>query len=1077
MKIEKGISFWGRLLLVALAAFTAYGQEVTASLSGTVKDATGAVIVGATVNAREVDTNQSRTTITIETGHYEMRLLRPGDYVLTISQAGFKTYERTGIRLEVAQRAVVDAVLQVGATTERMEVTGAIPVVQPEDASIGKVMDFDTIVNTPLNSRLNMSNLLALAPGVQNAGTQDGVPNYGITPSTNGGSSYGAIAYSIDGVVNIATNIERAYGEIPPLDGIREFKVVTNGGSAEFGKANQIIVVTRGGTNQYHGTALWFNRNRFLAAKNFFATDMPLSQYNRNEFGGNFSGPVWIPGAYKGNDRTFFFINWEGFRRNQATTLSSQMPTVAQRNGDFSAFAAIKDPMNGGTPFPNNQIPASRLNSITQEIMKLYPLPNRSGSGTNLIENVGVPEEVNRMSLRMDHTISAKDQLTGSLMQGLTGPNASPGSTSVFGGMEELGEHNYNTSLGWTRLVSNSMVNELRLGYSHVRVFRTPQMSSYDPSYIPGLGKQDIGGPPTVVITNITSISEAGSKDLDQTIQLTDNLSKTWGAHSVKAGFTFLRLDHWNLAANSPQRGRFNFNGQYSGNAFADFLLGYPNYTQLPTPSASDSRLFQKRLFLFVQDDWKVTPRLTLSYGLRYELMNGQPSATGRTAMFVPSVGKVVVFRDQYPAGTVPILLSTFQPPLAKDVGLSNDVWELIGQDHNNFAPRFGFAYKLRTNTVVRGSMGMFYNGIGTGTLASGLYQNIPFSVSQTFEQPTGSVPAFTMNNPFSATGTIPANPSAYFLHKVVVPYTLQWNFTVERELPQAMGLRLSYVGAHNVKQSAAHVGGSGVTTNMDLNAVTPAPGAVQPRRPYQPYAGITVSNAPIFQSSLNTLQAGLQKRFSNGWLLNAEYQFVRVLGTEGFLDQFKTNDSRGNMNGIRTHVMVVSYSYEFPFGRGKAIWRNAGGVANALVSGWTLSGISTFMSGAPFSPSCSTSVQGSVCGRPDALSGVNLYPANQTIAQWFNPAAFQKSADYTYGNAAYNLLWGPGRQNWDASLAKNTRFGEKVIFQLRLDAFNTFNHPQFSNPNATITNTATVGTITRATGERTMQIGAKLQF
>jgi hypothetical protein len=279
------------------------------------------------------------------------------------------------------------------------------------------------------------------------------------------------------------------------------------------------------------------------------------------------------------------------------------------------------------------------------------------------------------------------------------------------------------------------------------------------------------------------------------------------------------------------------------------------------------------------------------------------------------------------------------------------------------------------------------------------------------------------------------------------------------------------------VKQTGAHVGGQGVTTNLDLNWVAPAPGNAQSRRPYQPYSGISVSNAPLFQSRLNTLQVGLQKRFSKGWLLNAEYQYVRVLGIEGFLDQRKTNDSRGNMNGIRNNVLVVSYSYELPFGSGKAVWRDAGGVANLLVSGWTLSGISTFMTGAPFSAFCSTSVQGSVCGRADLVPGAALYPANQTISQWFNPAAFKVSPDFTYGNSAYNMLWGPSRQNWDVSLAKNTRITEGLNLQLRLDTFSTFNHPQFGNPSSTITNASTVGRITSAAGARTMQIGARLQF
>lgn len=1076
--MNRQVSWWIRLVVLGVFTCLAYGQEVTASLSGLVRDATGAVIVGATVQAREVNTNIVRTVVTGESGYYEMRFLRPGNYTLTVTQPGFKTYERTGIRLEVNQRAYVEVVLEVGVATERIEVTAAVPVVQLEDPSIGKVMDDATIVNTPLNSRLNMSNLLALAPGIQSPGTQDSIPYFGITPRLNGATSYGALAYTLDGVTNVAANIARAYGEIPPLDGIREFKVITSGANAEFGMPNQVVVVTKGGTNQLHATALAFNRNRFLAAKNFFATHLPLPQFNRNEFGGNISGPIVLPSLYNGKDKTFFFANWEGFRRNQATTLSSQMPTVAQREGDFSAFPTIRDPMNGGLPFPNNQIPRSRFNRVTQEILKLYPLPNRPGSGTNLIENVGIAEKVTRMSFRIDHSPSPNDQLTGTLMVGLLGPNPSVGATSKFGGMAELGEHNYHSTLSWTRILSPTAVNELRLGFQRLRIFRTPQMHKHDPAaYIPGLPPQDIGGPPTVTITNITRISEAGSRDIGRNIQFTDNLSKMFGTHSFKAGFTFLRTYHWNLAATSPQRGHFSFNGQYSGNGFADFMLGYPNFTQLPLPSATDSRLIQRRYFFFAQDEWKLTSRLTLSYGLRYELINGVPNAAGRNAMFVPSVGKVVVFADDYPKNTVPILVDTFKPPLAKSVGLPTDVWSVIGQDHNNFAPRLGLAYKLSSRTVVRSAFGMYYANLGSGTVSSGLYQNIPFSVAVTYEQPSGSVPGFTMDNPFVGSARIPANPTAYVLHKYVTPYNLQWNFTVERELPQQLGLRLSYVGAHNVKQTAAHVGGPGLTITPDLNAVRPAPGAVQPRRFYQPYANVWVNNAPLFQSSLNTLQVGAQKRFSRGWLLNAEYQYVRVLGTEGFLDQFKWNDSRGNMNGIRTHVLVASYSYEFPFGRGKALLGEAKGVVNKLVSGWVLSGITMMMSGAPFSVTCTTSVQGSVCGRPDVVAGAALYPATKTISRWFNTAAFTMPPDFTYGNAAYNMLWGPGQQNWDASLAKNTAIGERVNLQLRLDAFSTFNNPQFSNPQANISNPATVGTITSATGNRTMQIGARLQF
>jgi hypothetical protein len=330
------------------------------------------------------------------------------------------------------------------------------------------------------------------------------------------------------------------------------------------------------------------------------------------------------------------------------------------------------------------------------------------------------------------------------------------------------------------------------------------------------------------------------------------------------------------------------------------------------------------------------------------------------------------------------------------------------------------------------------------------------------------------MNNPFPGTGAVPANPVVNVESKPVTPYTLQWNYTIERELPKQIALRVSYVGQRNLKENNFH--GSG-TVFPDLNAVVPAPGNPQTRRPIQPFSTINYETAPIFQSTTNSLQAGVQKRYSAGLLINAQYQWVRALGTENFMNPMNWNDSRGNLGGIRTNVLELSYSYELPIGKGKPLLGNLRGVGNVLASGWVLSGISAFLSGSPFSVSYTAKVQGSVSGRANVVAGTNLYPPNQTIAQWFNPAAFVQPPDFTYGTSGYNMLWGPGQQNWDVSLAKNSKLTERTNLQLRIDAFSVFNHPQFSNPNSNISNPTTAGTITSAGGNRTVQLGAKLQF
>src|SRR6266849_5919529 len=301
------------------------GQEVTASITGKIWEPTGATVTGASVTVTNVETNFNRTVHSGAGGDYLFTLLRPGKYRITVSQAGFKTYEQTGIVLEINQRANIEVTLQVGQISERLEVSAEASLITTEDSAIGRVIDNKSITRIPLNGRLSITGLMLLAPGIQNPGSQDVSPNYGITPTVSGSSNTGTVAFTLDGVTNAQSWIERGLGEWPPLDGIQEFKVVTSSATAEFGKANQIIAVSRGGTNEFHFTLLEFNRNRAVAAKNFFATQLALPQYNRNEFGGNVSGPLVIPKLYNGKDRTFFFFNYEGFRRRQAQTSSQQV--------------------------------------------------------------------------------------------------------------------------------------------------------------------------------------------------------------------------------------------------------------------------------------------------------------------------------------------------------------------------------------------------------------------------------------------------------------------------------------------------------------------------------------------------------------------------------------------------------------------------------------------------------------------------------------------------------------------------------------------------------------------------------
>ncbi len=1081
--------FLSRTAGLALAVSCLVSSEVlaqtgtSASISGAATDQGGASVVGATVTVHNVDTGIDRTTKTQNAGNFNVSELPPGHYTLRVAEPGFKSFEQQNVTLTIGQIAEINAHLEVGAQQEQVTVTAGAPTIQTEDSSVGLVVDSATITDTPLNGRLGITGLLALAPGVQGAGSQDQIPVYGVAPSINTGSrnAYGALGFTLDGGVNMYVGLQRPLGEVPPLDGIGEFKVITTDAPAEYNQASQIVVISKGGTNRFHGTLLEFNRVAATSAKYYFAGASRKPKYIRNEFGGDVSGPILIPHLYNGRDRSFFFFNYEGFRLAQASSLNSQMPTMAERSGDFSGIAGLtlKDPLTG-TAFPNNQIPTGRINGVDQQLQNLlYPLPTAPGNGTNTFEVVPYTNSVERFSFRLDHKAGERDQFRATFIAGLYGPNPSTGATSRFGGMSGIGERNLNTVLGWTHIFSPTLVGDFTAAYLHLPFYRTPQNVNTDfPSIIPGLGPEFIEGAPQISISNITGVSEAGSKALDQDIQLSGSLNKNLGAHNLKIGVSYLHDNTWNDIAAAPQRGAYSFNGQYSGNAYADFLLGYPASTQKPNPNNQILRSLSHQAGAFIQDDWKVSRNLTINAGLRYDIQYFDDSPYGNNSLYIPSLGKIVIFGSSYPGANAPqpVIPAFLNLPIefASQAGLPHSLFSYLGQSTKNVAPRFGLAYQVNNNTVIRGGFGLYYNLIPDYYIQNYAFENIPFFGVQTFSQPTG-VPTLTMNAPFAGTGAFASNPSVNAQHKTVTPYTEEYNLAIEHQIGRSVSFRIGYVGQNNIKQNNSN--GPGNTT-PDLNQPTPAAGAVQPRRPVQPFASIFLTMDPIFHSNSNALQVGVHKRFESGFQLNAEYEWIRVLGTENFVNPMNTGDSYGNIGGIAPQSLNVSYSYVLPFGRDKHFLHSAGNLTNTLVSGWEISGITQYQGGQPFSVGYNTSVQGSYNSRADRVSGQPLYPGHKSLREFFNAAAFTAPAPFTFGNSAYNPLFGPRYQDWDINLVKSTTIFEKATLQLRADSFNIFNHPNFATPNATVSNPGNFGQITSTTGEpRTVEFGAKLLF
>jgi hypothetical protein len=1067
-------------LLFALAlvlAPAALAQGITGSITGNVTDASGASITGVTISIRQLDTNEVHTVTTSDRGSYDVPQLPPGKYSVTVDKSGFKTFQQNDIVLAINQVVQINAKLEVGSEQQTITVNTDSPVLQTEDSSIGVVIDSQTLQNTPLNSHLSIVGLLQLIPGVQaiSATAQDTLPVRGVTFSVGGAqrNSYGGVGFTLDGVTNTDVALQRGEGEVPPLDAISEFKMVTSGGSAEFSQGAEVIVVSKSGSNHVHGELLEFNRSKGTAAKSFFAGALPRPAYQRNEYGGNLNGPIYIPKLYNGKDRSFFFFAYEGYKLTQSATVTSAQPSALERQGIFTEVATpILNPATG-KPFAGNTIPQSMLNTVDLQLQSLlYPLPTTTGLGNNTVQLVPFTDTVTRFSVRLDHKINDKNQIRGTFLKANYGPNADVGTSSLAGGFSQDGEHNTNFIVGWTHTPSSTLLFDTYASYFHLPIYRNPQNNHTNwGAIIPGLPYSQGQGAPAISITNITGPGESGGGvQLEQDMQAATSVTKVLPRHTIKAGFSFLYDTNYSSGGSV---GSFSFNGQFSGNAYADFLLGNPVSTGDSVPNVTVTRNRSSQWGMYVQDDFKLTPKLTLNAGIRYDLQVFQENPYGQNSLYVPSVQKVVVFAKTYPTSVIPAFIPN--TVLASSVGLPSNVFSYLGQAKTNVAPRFGFAYQAFNNTVVRGAFGIFYNLIPAQYVEGGAFAGYPFTSSQTFSQPSGTTPAFTMYAPFSGTGAFGANPSVNAQHSTVAPYAEQYNLAVEHQFTKGLDLRVGYVGQRNI-----HLNNSGGSASRDINQPPPAPGAVQARRPVQPFAAITYGFEPMYHTDMDSLQVGLHKRYSSGFMINAEFQWERMLGLETFENPANIGDSYGPISNIAPVTFRFSYSYGLPIGRGHFLFGNARGFADALVSGWQVSGITAFQEGTPFSVSYTApgSPTGLVSGRANVVPGMPLYPTDKTRAQWFNPAAFTAPPNYTYGTSGYDMLRGPDYQNWDMNLTKNTTIWREYRLQLRAEAFNAFNHPNFGAPAASISNTSTIGKISSVISEnRTMEFGVKFNF
>jgi hypothetical protein len=1115
--------FPGRLLLayVFFLASTALCQTPTAEITGRVSDASSGIVAGASVLITNLDTNAQRSLVTNSSGVYGAPSLPPGSYSLRVSMTGFKTEVRSPIEVQVGQVARLDFALQVGAVTETVEVAAQTPILDTDTSSIGAVVENRRIEELPLNGR-NFLQLASLVPGattvaapIGQTGTRMGGAR-GEFSLNIAGARTNFNSFSLDGIINTDPNFG-TYLFQPSVDALQEFKVETIAYGAEYGHGiGQVNAITKSGTNQYHGSVFEFLRNAKLDAKNYFDNpNNPIPPFKRNQFGFTLGGPVQLPSLFNGRDKLFFFANYEGLRQRKAQTSTSTMPLASDRTGDFSNITTvIYDPLTRGsdgrttpTPFPGNRLPAERISPVAlYAFQHFFPLPNRSATtyANNFLSNESDRRDSNRYMGRIDwvHTPTSTFQFryaNGDESQ------YTPSVVPLQGGTNDTITHQ--GVLGHTWVLGANKVNEFKFGVSRLEAYHG-NLHSFDPAWdIPGkLGIPDVNKEPIffgIPVINITRFTGVGDPQhgpyytWDTMLQWKDNFSWNKGTHAIKFGVEVVRT-RFNITGNDVARGRFGFNGQYTTipgtspnekHTSADFLLGLMSSSENQAGLVV-SNLRNYSMNYYFQDQWRVTPKLTLNYGLRYELEPGFHDTRDRlvnvdfrwdNSMYPTFVraGK----GDPYGAGTPPPWPLPADIPYVRDGRFGDTTYRTDG---NNFAPRLGVAYSVTPKTVIRAGGGIYYvHDIGNGLFD--VMRNPPFTLRRS-ETANTLVSNLNWNRPFALLGRPTLTPA--FQWGEPTTYVGQWSFGLQREVTSGTQVEVTYVGSAGIK----------LERTIYYNEAPPGPpGDQNLRRPFPSvFANLQLVARPS-HSSYHSLQARVQRRFAKGFTVLSSFTWGKSIdngsGVRAVVgDAYTPADSR-NLSRERglsafdfRRRLTTSFLYELPVGKGKALLGGANSVVTAILGGWQLGGIVTLQDGFPFTVACSSNAtyqNSSGACRADAIGIDPELPGDQRgPARWFNTAAFVDRLDfvrnvgpYRLGNTGRNNVIGPGVAEVDFSVAKFFRPTEGARVEFRAEFFNLPNHPIFGQPGATVGN-STYGVIgdTRL-DSRQIQFGLKISF
>ena len=1039
--------------ILVLAAATLSGQSTTSSLIGSVTDTTGAVVVGATVAVTSNATGIEYGATVDSQGAYRVSQLPPGTYSVHISAPGFKTYDIQALTLQVDQQARQDVSLAVGQSTQTVDVSGTAALLDTVTSNVGQVIEPKQIQDLPLNGRnfLQLATLSAgvspIAPGVSSpASSWTGTS---VVSLSIAGLREDDVSYLYDGI-ETRNGWYGAAGLLPSIDNIQEFKVEQTGSSAAYGKSGAFInVVTRSGSNQIHGSVYEFLRNNDLDTRNYFDAGAP-PPFHQNQFGASLGGPIL-------KNKMFYFLNYEGFRQTQPIDSLNTVPTTAELSGDFSALPTQLVNPYTGAPYPGNII-TQPFSPVGQALASYYPAPNGAfPGGENFLAVTDTTNNWDQGSGRIDYAINSKNTVFGRYTQ--------QAQTTVLGGITVYNSQTFPTNpktlaVGWTHIFSPSLLNNFRFGYTHTETGET-RAFGFDATYANPVGLKNVGlqpgsyGVPRLTVSGYANPGGANGTEVirEGLFMGTDSITIQKGRHNITAGVD-IRYDPTYLYEDW-QGTNLSFNGNYTGNAIADLLVGVPSSggSAAGDPTLNFRSWYQS---YYVQDSFQVNHRLNVNGGIRWEYDAPPVDTANHVGSFDLATGTSLTYPD------------------TKALGLGR---QMVHPRYTNFSPRLGFNWSpyANGNTAVKGGFGVYFLQANMNQFEVEVDTPKYYSVSFYNNSPKGQPLAFTADQLFdpALAGTKPGSgQSVSFINpNNPTPYTYEWSLSVQQTFLRDWLLELTYLG------SAAHHFEERIISN-----------------PLQPddttrfplYPGGAQENLNEGSSIYNGGTARVEKRYASGFSLLGAYTFSKCL-SDPWQDQFSWHPlnlklDRGHCANDLNHRLSINSIYELPFGEGKP-FLNHGGFVNQAVGGWQVSAIAGFYTGPWFTLGSNQNLGNFINALPNVTGPVNDSSLRKGLGKqgrvgpYFNTANVQAVTTLgVQGNAGVGNIRAPGAQNWDLALFKSFRYQDRYNLTFRTDFFNAFNHANFTGL-VTNANANNFGDVSSALAGREIQFSLRLAF